>query len=233
MQVTPGPYFLGELLAANLSLRNDSHATYTLSGPSMITDPSVDGICGTVIFVTMSGGSGPQYEPPLAHVPTCTEGDFPLVPGHTMTVHQFVPVTNAGEVTLQAGASFLTQTVTGSDGSQSATPSQSPLDGRWPSIKIAVATATPSDRQITLQQKGTQVQVNAPAAARAHLYYIFAAACNASQGGAADTGSMVWQPVGTTFLQEPNCGDSSGPTIQWWYTVSAPGYAIASGHMGH
>jgi hypothetical protein len=232
MQVTPGPYFLGELLAANLSLRNDSHITYTLVGPSSFADPAVEGLCGTAVFVTMSGGGGPQYVSPLGDVPTCPWGDFTLAPGQTMTFHEFMPVTNSGEVTLQVGAG-LTQAVTGSDGSQTITAGHSPLDGRWPSITIAVAAATPADRQISLQRSGTQVRIAAPAAALAHLYSIYAVSCRASQGGAGGSGSIVWEPIATTIVHEPaNCGDDRSQAIQWWYTVSAPGYAIASGHMG-
>jgi hypothetical protein len=223
MQVTPGPYFLGELLAADLVLRNDSHTTYTLTGQSSFS-PWVDGICGATLFVTMSGGATVlQYGLPLGEgVPTCPFGDFPLAPGQTLTIHKFMPLTSTGELTLQAGASFVTQTVT--------MPLHTPLDGRWPSLKIAVAAATPSDRQITLQRKAAQVQINAPRAARAHLFYIDAVTCGASHGGTALSGSMVWKPLATAVVQESNCGESSGPTIQWWYMVSAPGYAITSGH---
>jgi hypothetical protein len=231
MQITPGPYFLGELLAANLILRNDSRTTYTLGGPSPFPDPWVDGICGTTISVTISGGASElQYGPPLAdEVPTCPFGGFALAPGRTLTLHKFIPLTSIGELTLQAGAYF-TQTLTAPDGTRSITAGHGPLDGRWPSIKIAVAAATPADRQITLQRTRAQVQINAPLAARAHLYVIDAVTCEASQRGAGASGSMVWKPLATTVVQESNCGDFSGPVSQWWYMVSAPGYAIALGH---
>jgi hypothetical protein len=230
----PGPYFIGQLLAANLSLRNDSHTTYTLSGPSRLPDPWVDGICGTVIFLTISGGSGPQYVPPVplaSAVPACPYGDFPLAPGQTLTVHKFVPVPNTGELTLQSGAYF-TQTVTSPDGSHSIMAGHSPLDGRWPSITITVAATPPPDRQITLQRTGTQVQISAPTAARAHLYSIDAVTCNAVHGGPAGVGSIGWKPIATTVMPELTCGDSGTQVTQWWYVVSAPGYAIASGHAG-
>ena len=53
MTVTPGPYFLGELLQVDLSLTNSSLTTYTLGGPS------VSGICGGAVYVNTVGGTGP------------------------------------------------------------------------------------------------------------------------------------------------------------------------------
>jgi hypothetical protein len=226
MQVTPGPYFLGELLAANLSLRNDSRTTYTLAGPS------VAGGCGAAVFLEMTGGSGggPQYVLPVADSHSCPFMTSLLTPGKTMTLHEFLPVPYSGEVTMEAGARFL-QTVTGSDGSQSITSAHSPLDGLWPSLKVSVATTTPADRQITLQREGTQVQIHAPLAARTHLHYLYTVTCNAFQGGTVDTGSYVWGLISTATVREPNCGDYGSQAIRWSYAVSAPGYAIASGSM--
>jgi hypothetical protein len=90
----------------------------------------------------------------------------------------------------------------------------------------------PADRHLTLQREGTQVQINAPRTARAHLYYIYTVTCHAFQGGTVGTGTFAWEPLSTTIVQEPNCGDYGRQVIQWSYAVSAPGYAIASGHVG-
>lgn len=228
MQVTPGPYFLGELLVADLSLRNDSRATYTLAGPS------IAGGCGAAVFVTMTGsrsGSRPQSVLPVADAHSCPFITSMLTPGKTMTLHEFLPLSNSGEVTLQSGARFL-QTVTGPAGSQSIASGPSPLDGLWPALKIAVAATTPSDRQITVQQEGTRVQIIAPLAARAHLYYLYTVTCHGFQGDTVGTGNFAWKPISTTVVPEPDCGDYGSQVIQWAYAVSAPGYAIASGQMG-
>jgi hypothetical protein len=217
LQITPGPYFLGELLAANISLSNDSRITYTLARS-----------LHSAVFVSMSGESRPQYVLPVATDHSHPPMTSTLAPGDTMTMHLFVPVSNTGEVTLQTSASFR-QTITGPDGSKRITRGPSPLDGQWPSIRMSVDAATPSDRQITLHREGTQVQISAPLAARAHLYYLYTVRCHEGTG-TVFTGNFWWEPIATTIVQEPNCGDYGSQVIQWSYAVSAPGYAIASGH---
>jgi hypothetical protein len=224
MQVTPGPYFLGELLKADLSLTNDSGTTYTLQGPS------VAGPCGAAVYVYISDARSPQYQLPVDDMHSCPLMMSQLTPGQTITLHEFLPLSNSGTVTLQSGANFL-KTIAGPDGSKSMTNGPSPLDGRWPSLTIAAAATPPLDREITLQREGTQVQIDAPTAL-AQLFYIYTVTCNAFQGGTVGTGNYAWQPISTTTLHEPNCGDYGNQVIQWSYAVSAPGYAIASGDVG-
>jgi hypothetical protein len=219
LQLTPGPYFLGELLVANISLRNDSNITYTL-----------DRSLHSAVFVRMSGESGQQYVLPVA-----TDNSHPsmwstLAPGDTMRMHLFVPVSHTGTVTLQTSASFR-QTLTAADGSKRSTRGPSPLDGQWPSIRMSVEAETPPDRQITLQREGNQVRISAPLAAQAHLYYLYTVRCHEGTG-TLYTGNFWWEPLAATIVQEPRCGDHAGRVFEWSYAVSAPGYAIASGHTG-
>jgi hypothetical protein len=225
MRVTPGPYFLGELLEADLSLTNDSFTTYMLAG-SKVANP-----CGAVIFVYMAGDLQPQYVLPVATTHSCPGFISNLTPGETVTLHEFLPISNSGEVTLESGARFL-QTFTDSDGIQNITNGPSPLDGHWPSIKLSVAATTLADRQLTVQREGTLVQINAPRAALAHLYYIYTVTCNAIQGGYVYTGNFAWERISTTSVHEPNCGDAGDQIIKWSYAVSAPGFAIASEQVG-
>jgi hypothetical protein len=192
MQVTPGPYFLGELLEVDVSLSNHSRTTYTLNGSS----PSVFSLCEAAVYINMTGGSSaPQFDLLLPDpgapfdMLTCPMSMSTLAPGQTMRLQEFLPVSSTGTVTLQSGADVV-QTVA-PDGRQS-TSNTSPLDGRWPSITLTVAAATPSDRQITLQQEGRQVQVGAPQAAQAHLYDHDAIMCTARQGGWAAMRTGNW-----------------------------------------
>jgi hypothetical protein len=225
MQVTPGPYFLGELLEADLTLSNESLSTYSLGGLL------VAGPCGDAVYLNMVGGSKPQYVLPVADSHSCPFLMSTLKPGESATLHQFMPLSSSGDVTLESGADFL-QTVTGPDGSQTVTSGHSPLDGLWPSLHLSVAATAPLDRQITLQREGTLVQINAPLAALAHLYYIYNVTCNGTQGDIVGTGNYAWQPIFTDVLHKPTCGDYGDQTTEWSYAVSAPGYAIASGKVG-
>ncbi len=222
MRITPGPYFLSELFVADLSLTNHTQKTFTLEGSS------VAGGCGAALFLDMTGGSAPDYTLPVDDVHSCPLLQTQLKPGETLTIHQFSALSSSGDIRLTPGANFL-HTQVGPDGTRSTTFGTSPLDGHWPSLKIHVASRVPSDRKLSLQQEGTQVQISAPASARSHLYYIYNVTCDAFQGGTVGTGNSAWEPISTTILHQPDCGDYGNQTIRWSYAVSAPGYAIASG----
>jgi hypothetical protein len=226
MQVTPGPYFLGEFLVADLSLTNRSVSTFTLAGTSG------DSPCGDALYLNTTGGTGPTYTMPVNDIHPCPFSMTQVTPGETLALNHFLPVPNAGNVTLEPGADFL-QTTVGPDGVQSTTNGPSPLDGHWPSITISVSPSAPLDRRISVLSEGSQVLINGPAAALAHLYYNYTVTCDAIQGGTVGTGNFAWEPISTTVLREPDCGDEGTHTIlEWSYAVSAPGYSIASGRNG-
>jgi hypothetical protein len=222
MHITPGPYFLSELFVADLSLTNHTQTTFTLAGPSGA------GPCGAALFLAMTGGVAPNYTLPVSAEHSCPFKLTQLKPEETLTFHHFIPLSSSGDITLKPDAQFL-HTQVDPNGGQSITAGKSPLDGHWPSIKIHVASRVPIDRKISLQQEGTQVQINAPAAARTHLYYIYNVTCDAFQGGTVGTGNYAWEPIATTILHEPDCRDYGNQNIHWYYAVSAPGYAIVSG----
>jgi hypothetical protein len=234
MQVTPGPYFLGELLQVDLSLTNHSLTTYTLAGSAG------SGLCGGAIEVTTSGGTGPHYALPVSQVVPCPFESTALKPGETLTVHQLLPLPSSGEVTLQAGAEFL-QSQTSLGGALDLAPSHSPLDGHWPSLTLSVAQTAPLDRQITLVPMGSTVQVSAPPSARANLYYTYNLDCNDplndSQAGSGVTSLSGWDVLSNPLLKEPACGGGDDPSVRWssvrWtYAVGAPGFDIAAGEQG-
>jgi hypothetical protein len=227
MDITPGPYFLSELFVADMTLTNHTQTTFTLEGPSN-SEP-----CGSALYLAMTGGTAPNYNIlPVSAVHSCPYMQTTFKPGDTLTFHQYTPLLSSGDITLTPGATFLQTQM--ENGVQVTSPGKSPLDGHWPSINIHVNSLVPIDRKITLQQEGTQVQINAPASARAHLYYIYNVACDAFQGGTVGTGSFAWEHITVTTLHEPDCGDYGNKNIYWYYGVSSPGYAIVSGqhHTG-
>ena len=230
MTVTPGPYFLGELLQVDLSLTNSSPTTYTLGGPAG------PGICGGALHVNASGGTGPHYALPVWQHNYCPSMTSVLKPGQTLTIHRFLPLPSTGQVTLQPGADFL-QSQIGSGGVQQITPGHGPLDSLWPSLTLSVAQVAPVDRRITLQHMGTTVQISAPPAARAHLYDTYTLDCSEPLNNGSRFGVLSmsgWEPLSNLLLQEPACAGGENPTISWstvrWsYAVSAPGFSIAAG----
>jgi hypothetical protein len=222
MRLTPGPYFLGELLAIDLSLTNHSHTTFLVSGSSSAVDAGK--FCEAALTVTITGGHGPHYTLPLRE-PGCL---FPLVlttlkPGQAISMRQYWSLTSSGQVTLEESAHL------------AATPSNkggSPLDGHWPSIRINVDSKVPADRMLSFTVLDARVHINAPQAALPHLLYRYQMECRSSQnGGTIMYGTpgwdpLSWKPLPTNDVQKPDC---SGTIIHWMFDFSAPGYAIVSG----
>src|SRR6266567_1470089 len=200
--VTPGPYFLSELLLVDVSLTSPPRALITLNGRD-----KPDSFCSSsAITAQIIGKGAPSYSfPPLSYA--CTQPGYItyLTSGQTLTIHQYLPVTKSGEVTIMMGRY----------------QPPDPLGGHGPSLRIHVDPKVPSGRMIHLRAQGTQVMIQAPQAARAHLLYMQSITCDNYAGGGID-----WTPLTTTTLSQPAC-----PTAhkQWTYIVSAPGYPIVSG----
>jgi hypothetical protein len=243
MTLTPGPYFLDDLVVADLSLTNSSAMTYLLdSGCGGVDEGAVFG--GTMyegaVAVTISGGTSPHFSLPTANESWCPAGETTLKPGQILTSHLLLLIPSSGKIIVKAGAEFL-QTHTGPDGVQvTSTGAHSPLDGHWPSLTLSVTPVAPVDRRITLQRTGTTVQVQAPLSARSSLYYTYTLKCSNptnAPASAEDDTIAGWQPLAGTVLHEPVCGEGEDPnarfsTVHWSYAVGAPGFAIAAGEQG-
>jgi anti-sigma factor RsiW len=238
MQITPGPYFLSEMLAADLILTNHSQTTYLLLGtwdnPGIPYDH-----CHLPLKVVMTGGDSPRdtlLERNLAAAFSCygTPGTTQLLPNQTITVRQYLALTSSGRMTLTVQGTFQ-KAALGQDGVVHIVSSTGPLDGHWPSLQIAVRAQVPAQRLISLQAQTAQVIVDAPSAARGHLLYMSVFDCvdgRSSQHGGPD----YWINLTTNAIEKPQCGFSvtnGTPTpatfVHWVYVVGAPGYSIVSG----
>jgi len=238
MQITSGPYFLSEMLAADLTLTNHSQTTYLLEGtwdnPGVIDDH-----CHLPLKVVMTGGDSPRdtgLEHNLAAAISCygTPGTTQLLPNQTITIRQYVALTSSGHVTLKAQGTFQKPTL-GQDGVIHIVSTTGPFDGHWPSLQISVQAQVPSQRLISLQAQPAQVIVDAPPDARGRLLYLSAYDCvdaRSSQHG----GGGYWINLATMVIEKPQCGFSvtnGTPTpatfVRWVYVVGAPGYSIVSG----
>lgn len=213
LSMTPGPYFLSELILANMSLTNHSHTTFRV----------LSGLCNPALKLAQTGGESPHYTLPLHGNPVffgCISRGTTLEPGQTITNQQYEPLTSSGLVILTAQAQFLKTEGEG------LTRGPSPLDGHWPSLQVQVASHIPSDRLFSLRLKGSQVFVDAPP--NLHLVYRFIESC---VGLSTDVGSLTWGPISTRVLNVPgNLVGCPAKDVRWQYAVSAAGYAIVGGN---
>src|SRR5258708_6372801 len=123
LSLTPGPYFLSELILAKMSLTNHSHTTFLLVGRG--------GLCDPALRLSPTGGENPHYTLPL-HFEKAEVGSLAvsstLEPGQPITTQTYEPLVSSGLVTLAAQA-HLWNTEGGGLG---------PLDGHWPSLQVQV-----------------------------------------------------------------------------------------------
>lgn len=239
MRVAPGPYFLNEMLAADLTLTNHSQTPYLLEGTW--DNPGIpDDHCHLPLKVVMTGGDSPRdtgLERDIASAISCfssTPGTTQVLPNQTITISQYLALTSSGSVTLQMQGTFQTPTL-GQDGIIHIVSTTGLLDGHWPSVRISVQAQVPAQRLISLHAQPAQVVVDAPPAARGRLLYLSTYDCvdrNSSQHG----GRGYWSKLPGTVIEKPQCGYSvinGTPTyakfVRWVYVVGAPGYSIVAG----
>ncbi len=208
LSVTAGPYFLSELIMADMSLTNHSHTTFSVRS---------GGACPLEPHLVQTGGESPHYSLPLREVGSlgCYIGSENLEPGQTLRNRQYEPLTSSGLITLTAQVQF-TQ-------NNSLASASSPLDGHWPAVQIQVASRIPSDRLLALHPKGSQISIGAPPTAQ--LVYRFIESCNGL-----DTGNPTWEPISTRTLNTPdNLLGCPAKDVRWQYAIGTAGYAIATG----
>lgn len=188
MQVTPGPYFLGEMLAVHFSLTNHTPTIFELNGP----------MCYSPLEVALAG---------------------------------------SGHVILTAQAGYQMYSVR--NGVRHLDPSATLFVQHVFSWKLLVQTQVPPDRLIPAHQKGLQVVIDAPPAARSQLFYEYVSDCTRN-GVSLHPGTLRWESLSTTTIHPPDCASpnlnfnggtgTSPPKLLWWkYIVGSPGYATVSG----
>jgi hypothetical protein len=212
--VTPGPYFLSELVALEVGLTNHTGQPVLLAG----TDKPDIACYFSALSARITAGEAPTYTLPtlsvgcLQYLPSTTLG-----PGQTLTFHYFLPLTKSGAVMITMGS------MQGFPPPAQGTPSRyDPYVGHWPAVSIQVDPQVPATRALALRSQGAQVIVQAPPAAQTQLLYRESIDCDHYGGG----GGQDWSPLPTPVLSQPAC-----PTAHrhWAYIVSAPGYATVGG----
>jgi hypothetical protein len=231
MKVTPGPYFLGELLTMDLSLTNHTHPALILQGKD---DGSAMHPCSSyALRPEQTGGTSPYYSlytKPVPFIIDCgLAGDGPaLAQGQTITDHFYVLLTSSGDVTLTCAA-FVS------------TPGENsgPLAGHLPALHIQVVPQVPADHMLSLQQQGSAVVVQAPT--DVHLVNQTYILCQVSSTDRGTPGGYdYWETLTTNTLQRPECPNISGwangqrvtthwATVLWKYAIGAVGYEVGQG----
>jgi len=241
MRITPGPYFLSEMLVADLSLTNHSPTTFLLQGTWDNPGTPRNDPCQAPLKIVMTGGESP-YDTKLQHdlaAFACNSspetGTFQLPAAHAITVRQYIAITSSGHLALTARAAFQ-KVALGQDDVVHVFPATGPLDGHWPTLHVLVQTQVPSGRLLSLQPQASQVIVDAPPAARGQLLYMSVYACDLGGGGGEQGGADRWIALPTMTIQKPQCAFSvsngtptPGRFVRWAYVVGAPGYTLASG----
>ena len=206
--LTPGSYFLSELVSVDVGLTNHTGRPLLLPGSN-----KPDSVCfSSALSVQITAGSAPAYTVPKLDM-GCLQYLLTTVleSGQTLTLHDLLPVTKSGEVTITMGEML-------------GYPDRGdPLAGHWPSVSIQVALKVPPNRELSLRSQGAQVIVQVPPAARVHLVYLESISCDQYGGGS----QLNWNPLPTHVLSQPACPT---PHKHWEYIVSAPGYAIVAGN---
>ena len=238
MQITPGPYFLSEMLRVDLSLSNHTNSTFLLQEQTKM-DGTSNKSCPPPLKIVMAVGdhqSDSNLQNALAATISCNSSleTVQLQPAQTITSYQYIALTVSGPTTIIASATF--QKTALQDGVIQIVPDASPLQGHRPSLQIMVQAGVPSDRLISFYQQNTLVNVIAPPAARGRLLYMSVFDCDLGGGQSQHNGTEYWISLRTMTIQKPQCGYSTingtptpGKILRWTYVVSAPGFAIVLG----
>lgn len=231
LRITPGPYFLSEMLEVDLSVTNHSHDTLLETNlPGKMCAPSLPAL----LMVIMTGGGRPSdtnLQHNMADFGSGCGGFFPgpqsqFLPNQTILLSKDIVLTNSGHITLTAQIGLAKQ-VPGQNNAYRSLPNSDPVAGHWPSLQLRVQAGIPSDRLITGQQRGARVTIDAPSLVRSQLLYAYALRCDLS-------GEYSRSKLTAMTLQQPQCYNSprdnrANRFVKWTYAVGAPGYAVFSG----
>lgn len=211
MSLPHGPYFLGELIEADMSITN--HTRLTALVGSMPCHP---------LYVIMEGGTAPHVTQPTPSFMHCSSGTR-VKAGQTFTTTQYLVLTSSGKITLKFGGDVETvdsEFYTVTDYTRA-------FIAQAPSIQVTVQPQVPSDRVISFKLAGTQVTVHGPTYAQTHLLYMYSISCFISGNDLLTDSNNGWQHATGNVFDLPAC---PGTKTQWQFAFGAVGYAFVSGH---
>lgn len=235
-KITPGPYFLGELLEVDLVITNRTHIAYSLVPPTY--NPNNNPSCSGFLHVTTTGGGSPYatavqsswsgLPETLLKCNTPPYQEVRLPTNQSFKNRQYVQITSSGYVTLTATVGF--RKATNEFGPQNFSPTTS----TGIPLQLFVSALVPSDRQLSVKEQNTKVVVSGPPAVRGQLIGEWETAC--TQGSSIVFGPKSLSGVSVTAM--PSQCSSMVTTLNvyhtplWWaYIVGAPGYALVLGRV--
>jgi hypothetical protein len=222
VSMTPGPYFLSELLAVGITLTNYSQKTYTAGIPFAGTG------CGYETGLTLNGGEKPYFSIPIPIVHSCPLGfrGVTLKPGKTLPALVYLPLTVSGQVSLESSAGIYDGAVP-----QNPFPWPTPISPfkSWPIVHFNVSAKIPAGRALIYKRQGLHVTVNIPSKAQSPLIYLYGVSCDDfnNDSGSTGTGNFGWYPISGNRVTQPGC---PGKNIEWYFAFGIPGYGIAVGN---
>jgi hypothetical protein len=213
MSLPRGPYFLGELIEADLSFTNHTHLTALVGGRP----------CQS-LYVTVEGGTAPHVIQPTPGFMHCSSKASQVKADQTLSSVQYLVLTSSGYISVKFGVTFV-ETVD-SQFYEVADYTGAFLN-QAPSIQITVQPQVPSDHVISFKLAGKQVTVHAPTYAQTHLLYMYSISCFTDGSDVLVDSNNGWQPLPANIVSLPAC---PGTKTQWQFAFGAVGYAFVSGH---
>jgi hypothetical protein len=227
-KITPGPYFLGELLEVDLSITNHTHTNYWL-----VPELGSSTACELLRVQTFGGGSPHATDiqhswKSLPRLLTCNwpwSGDLnpsivvQLSVNQTTTVKQYVQLTSSGHITLSIMDSLRRSTT---PNGRSTPDTLNLID-----LRPYVSTLVPSDRQLGVKVQGTQLVIPDQPAVRGQLIGEWVFDCPQGALGKVGPGSLS-APVVVTM---PDCFSRGSKPLWLAFIVGAPGYALVYGKV--
>ena len=224
LAITPGPYFLSEMLAVKVTLTNNSQKN---AYPGL---PFSGSSCGYYPGVGIAYTGNPQFPIPIAFDHSCPyipARPATLKPGQTMSFLGYIPLQQSGQLTLTSPANLYT-----GPASQQIFPEPTSIPDPFGSqglvARIHVGPTIPADRRIPFKVQGYNAIVEAPLSARGPLLYAYSIGCQDynNDGGSTWSGNFSWDTLTNATVRRPGC---PGKNLQWSFAFAIPGYAVAVG----
>lgn len=224
LAITPGPYFLSEMLEVQVTLVNNSTKNVY---PGL---PFVGGSCGYYPGVEINYTGNPEFDIPITFDHSCPyipARPLTLKPGQSASITRYAPLQKSGQLIITVPANFYT-----GPASQQLFPGPTAVPNPFGSqglvAHIQVAKAIPANLKIPFRVQGYYAIAEPPKSAKGPLLYAYSIGCQDynNDGGSTWSGNFGWDTLTNAAVRRPGC---PGKNLQWSFAFAIPGYAVAVG----